>query len=217
MEASSSSGSSGYGPRRFQRLCFDGEEQSYELWEEKFLGYLRTLDLKRTITSESLTSEAGEDEVEEDRQKNEKAYAELIQFLDDKSLSLIIRDAADNGREALKILRNEYASHSKPKIVSLYTQLTMIEMAENESVTSYIIIAEKIITALQRAKEKLSDSLLIAMLLKGLPEEFKPFSIYVNTSAEDMSLGQFKVALKQFEETEKLGQKGEKPPRTRSV
>ena len=86
MEASSSSGSSGYGPSRFQRLCFDGEEQSYELWEAKVLGYLWTLDLKRTITSEPLTSEAGEDEVEEDRQKNEKAYAELIQFLDDKSL-----------------------------------------------------------------------------------------------------------------------------------
>ena len=114
---------------------------------------MRTLDLKSTITSEPLTSEAGDDEVNENRQKNEKAYAELIKFLDDKSLSLIIRNAADNGRDALKILRNEHASHSKPKIASLYTQLTMIEMVENESVTSYIIRAEKIITALQRAKE----------------------------------------------------------------
>ena len=35
----------------------------------------------------------------------------------------------------------------------------------------------------------------------------------MNTSAEDVSLGQFKVALKQFEETEKLGQKGEKYPK----
>ena len=82
-------------------------------------------------------------------------------------------------------------------------------MAENESVAGYIIRAEKIITALQRAKEKLSDSILIAMLLKGLPEKINPFSIYVNTSNEDM----FKVALKQFEETEKLGQKEEKSPK----
>ena len=54
------------------------------------------------------------------------------------------------------------------------------------------------------------------MLLKGLPEEFKPFLIYVNTSGEDMSLSQFKVALKQFEETEKLGQKEEKSPKDKT-
>ena len=42
-------------------------------------------------------TEAGEDKIEEDTQKSEKAYAELIRFLDDESLSLIIRDAAHNG------------------------------------------------------------------------------------------------------------------------
>ena len=37
--------------------------------------------------------------------KNEEAFAELIQFLDDKSLALVIRDAIDDGRKALQIIR----------------------------------------------------------------------------------------------------------------
>ena len=42
--------------------------------------------------------------------KNEECYAELIQFLDDKSLSLVMREAADGGSKALEILRCHYAS-----------------------------------------------------------------------------------------------------------
>ena len=50
-----------------------------------------------------------------------EAYNELIQFLDDKSLSLIVREASDNEREALRILRDHYADKEKPRIISLYT------------------------------------------------------------------------------------------------
>ena len=76
----------GYGPRRdvgnrWSRLCFDGDEKNYEIWETKFLGYLRLQGLKGTILQEP-----DEDDVN-DEVKNEEAYAELIQFLDDKSLS----------------------------------------------------------------------------------------------------------------------------------
>ena len=38
-------------------------------------------------------------------EKNATVFAELIQYSDDKSLSLLIRDAGDNGREALTILK----------------------------------------------------------------------------------------------------------------
>ena len=67
--------------------------------------------------------------------KNEKAFAELIQFLDDNSLSLIIRDAVDDGRNALRILRAHYAGTGKPRIISLYTELTSLIKSPEESVT----------------------------------------------------------------------------------
>lgn len=187
----------GYGPRnaKIQRLLFDGDDTKYELWEARFLGYLQTLKLKATI----LPSEE-----EPDATKNEECYAELIQLLDDKSLSLVMRDAAGDGRKALKILREHYASQGKPRIIALYTELTSLEKGETETVTDYIIRAEKSITALKNAKEILSEGLVIAMILKGLPDAYKPFVVHVTQSTSEISFAMFKCQLKSFEETEKF-------------
>ena len=190
--------STGYGPRsdsRWKRLTFNGDENEYEFWEAKFLGHLRMLKLKTTI----LPSEDPPDEA-----KNEECYAELIQFLDDKSLSLVIRDAADDGRKALKILREHYASQSKPRIIMLYTELTSLDMGMNDTVTEYLIRAEKAITALRNSKETLSDGLIIAMILKGLPESYKQLAIHITQSTSEITFTEFKVQLRSFEETEKF-------------
>ena len=141
---------------------------------------------------------------EPDEAKNEECYAELIQLLDDKILSLVMRDAAGDGRKALQILRDHYASQGKPRIIALYAELTSLEKGQNESVTDYIIRAEKSVTALKNAKEKLSDGLVIAMILKGLPDAHKPFVVHVTQSASEITFPMFKCQLKSFEETEKF-------------
>ena len=56
--------------------------------------------------------------------KNPDIYAELIQLLDDRSLALSMRDARDNGKKALEILREHYMGQGEPKIIALYTELT---------------------------------------------------------------------------------------------
>ena len=76
---------------------------------------------------------------ETDTEKNEEAYNEPIQFLDDKSLSFITREASDNGREDLRILRDHYAGKGKPRIISLYTESKLLKKEQNESVTDSII------------------------------------------------------------------------------
>ena len=122
----------GYGPSsRYGRLLFDGDERKYEQWEVKFLGYMRLRKLKDSITAA--------DDVEITAAKNEETFAELIQFLDDKSLALVMRDARDDGRKALKILRAHYAGTGKPRIISLYTELTSLVKSEHETVTDYAI------------------------------------------------------------------------------
>ena len=78
----------GYGPSK--QLLFDGDESKYELWEVKFLGHVRRQKLLDVLTGTEAPDDA----------KNTDAYAELVQLLDDRSLSLVFRDAKDEGSKS---------------------------------------------------------------------------------------------------------------------
>ena len=185
----------GYGPRR--RLLFDGNESKYELWEVKFLGYMRLQKLYNVFVR--LESEV--EPPNEERQAD--AFAELVQCLDDRSLSLVIRDARDDGRKALEILRQHYQGKGKPRVIALYTELTSLKKRENESAVDYILRAEKSATALRDAEEVISDALLIAMVLKGLPNEHNTFATVIVQREKQMTFAKFKSALCSHEESAK--------------
>ena len=189
--------STGYGPRsQWQNLMVDGDERKYELWETKIIGYLRLRGLKETVLNPPVNNNSI-------REKNKNTYNELIQILDDHSLGLVMSVAVDNGYRALQILREHYAGRSKPRIITLYHQLTNLRKKEGENVTDFIIRAESEATALKTANENESDALLFAMVLKGLPEEYTPFITLVSQSEEHQNFQQFKGALRNYKETEK--------------
>ena len=102
--ASEHSSLRGYGPSK--ALYFTGQAEDFELWSIKFKGYLRINKLHKTL----------EQATPGDEDANAEIFALMVQFLDDKSLNLIIRDATDNGREAYKILSEHYLGTSKPRI-----------------------------------------------------------------------------------------------------
>lgn len=185
------------------QLIFDGSEDKYELWETRFLGHLHIRKLKGTILNEPAAG-ASADQLTQDGAKNADCYAELTRLLDDKSLSLIRHDATDDGRKALKILREHYSGKSKPRIINLYTSLTKLSMAESESVTDYMIRAENVITALRDAGETMSDGLTIAMILNGLPDTFKPLAVHVTQNEDTVTFTDFKRRLRIYEEAEKM-------------
>ena len=151
------SSATGYGPshagQRWVRLLFDGDEKSYELWETRFLAHMELRRLREVVLEDPEIDEDDEAALAEDEAKNGEAYAELVQCLDNKSLSLVMRDARRDGRKALKILREHYAGKDKPRVVSLYCELSSLHKTSNETVTDYIIRAETIFMSLRRADE----------------------------------------------------------------
>ena len=96
----------GYGPR--SRLFFDGTPETDPTWEIRFINYLYTLD--NGVHKAILQPVTGVDDDDDFDAKNKRAYAELVQVLDERSLQLIMRDAPDDGRNAFKILRQHFAS-----------------------------------------------------------------------------------------------------------
>ena len=189
--------STGYGPRK-RTLVFDGDERKFELWLVRFMGHLRIQKLHATVLA------APDKDV--DAAKNAEAFAELTQYLDDRSLSLIMREAADDGRRALIILKEHYRPKGKPRVITLYTELTSLNKDPKDSVTDYIIRAENIAAALKETGETISDGLLVSMVLKGLPVEFKPFTTVITQKEKPLTFAEFKVALRNFEDTEKVSE-----------
>ncbi|GFS12502.1 CCHC-type zinc finger, nucleic acid binding protein a [Elysia marginata] len=103
----------------------------------------------------------------------------------------------------LRILREHNQPRGKPRIITLYTQLTSMTETTSESVTDYVIRAETAAASLRDASETTSDSLLVAMEVKGLPLEFKSF-IAVITQRDSIKFFKFKVALRNFEDSDKI-------------
>ena len=187
----------GYGAHgasgRWSNLQFDGDERRYEQWEIKFMGYMRLKKLKATINPDETAV------VDDD--KNDEAFAELLQFLDDRSLSLVMRDAKDKGHKALKILRDYYCGKGKQHIC-LYTELTSLSKRNPESIMDYVITPENASTALKDAGEVVSDGLLVAMVLKGLPPQFKSFVAVITQTDKNWTFRELKVSLRDYEDTE---------------
>ena len=66
----------------------------------------------------------------------------------------------------------------------LSTELTSLQKRHDESITDYVLRAETAAAPLKSAGEPVSDCLLVAMVLKGLPVEYKTFSAIVSQHDE---------------------------------
>ena len=115
-----------------------------------------------------------------------------------------MNDTKDNGRDALKVLRQHYVSTEKPRVLTLYEELTTLRMADNEDITDYIIRAERAATGLRTANETITGNLVIAMILKGLPEAYKPFVVIHTQLDQAQTLTEFKAAVHNFANTESM-------------
>ena len=110
-----------------RHLFFNSEDSNYELWEIKMISYLRLQKLHEVVVDTDDAILRSDPTEAADIEKNKKVFATLVQFLDDQALKLIIRDAKNNGRHSLQILRDHYLGSTKPRVISMYCDLTSLK------------------------------------------------------------------------------------------
>ena len=114
-----------------------------------------------------------------------------------------MRDARHDGRDPFIILREHYAGSRKPRVITLYNQLTTLKKSNSETMTEYILRGETAANALRTAEEYVSDALLVAMVSKGLPDDYTAFVAVVTQSDTVQNFPKFKQGLRNFEKIEK--------------
>ena len=131
-------------------------------------------------------------------------FRQLIQCLDDRSLSLVMRDAKDDGRKALQILRNHYMGKSKPCVLACALHRTHFT-AEGSCWEFYgLCVTRSCIAEIDRwdSHWQSFDCYGVERLTWG----YKTFSGIVlqrNKKEDKMKFQEFKVALRSYEEMEK--------------
>ena len=90
----------------------------------------------------------------------------------------------------------------KHKVIALYTELTTLKKGTDENTTDYLIRAKAAAAALRNSGEIIGDSLLIAMILKGLPSNFDTFKTAMTLKDHQPTFQQFKLSLSAFEDND---------------
>ena len=86
----------GYGNQR--SLCFNGDEAEFELWEVKFVSYLRLQKLHTVLINEDGSFKDTTVALDDAGNAiNIKIFAHMTQFLDGQPLKIVIRDAKNDG------------------------------------------------------------------------------------------------------------------------
>ena len=67
-------------------------------------------------------------------------------------------------------------------IVTRFNQLTTLKKSDTEKMTDFILRAETAANTLRSVDEAVSDSLLVAMVLKGLPNNYQYFFAVITQS-----------------------------------
>ena len=122
--------------------------------------------------------------------------------LDKKSLSMVMNEASGDGRQALEILRAHYKGTGKPRILTVYNNLCNLKLG-TEHLTDHISRAERLSVSLKSAGETISDSLLIDMVVKGLPSTYDNVIVVITQSVKSYTSVNLKRPVRNFSENEK--------------
>ena len=146
-------------------LQFSGEKGDFAYWSEKFEGYMHTKKLRGQLL--------GTDASNDDEKYN--IWAELVQCLDKRSIMMLKSECKGNGPEAWKRLTAHFSISETPRLMNLLEQLTSLSLKPAGEITDYLIRAKTLSSSLKVAGEKISEKLLVSVVLKGLSDSYEYF------------------------------------------
>ena len=109
-----------------------------------------------------------------------------------------------NGPEAWKRLVAHFSSSETARIKNLLEPLTSLLLKPTEKVTDYLIRAETLSSSLEVAGEKISEKLLVCVILEGLVDNYEYFRPVHDFANYLTPFPDFKKALKNFTDSQKL-------------
>jgi transposase InsO family protein len=184
---------------KLERLVFSGKPDDFAYFQEQFESRMYLLKLSDSLLDQCTSrSDAARDE------KRYRVWCELIQCLDRKCV-MFIRSYKPNGTAAWKALVQHFKSSERPRIHATMTKLTSIRMAQGETITDYLTRAEDLQMDLKEVGEEVSDSMFVAMVLKGLPHEYDAIITLLNYG-EKKTFDELKQDLINFANTKSGGE-----------
>ena len=170
-------------------LQFSGNEDDWPFWSEKFESYIHTNKLRKYLVGD----ENGTAEQKYD------IWAYLIQCLDKRSVMMLKSQCKGDGPAAWKALAAHFSSTETPRVMTLLERFTSLVLKPDEEMVDYLIRAEELSTSLEQAGEKVSENLVISVVLKGLPSSYEYFKTVHDFSKDKSSFQDVKKALKNFD------------------
>ena len=185
-------------------LCFTGSTEDYPAWSTKFMAYMQTKGLYKSLLdkevlmpevtplTEAATAEEREEWAAQVEQRNQQikeiderknsVWCHIALALDKTSLMYIRHDCLSpdgtgDGAKAWSLLQQRYSNVEKPTVVSLVRQLSRLQLGEDEKLHEYFIRSQELMSRLSEAGEKISETLCNALIINGLPDKYEHFVV----------------------------------------
>lgn len=161
--------------------------ENYSSWKFAMQAYLECDDLWGCITGEAAYIA--------DQKKINKAKAKIILSTDKQNYSHAEDTATP--REAWEKLKSVFEDGGLTRKVGLLRTLTSTKLADCRSVEEYVDRITNTAHKLKEADLEVKDEMVGALLLSGLPEEYKPMIMALESSGTSITMDAMKIKLLQ--------------------
>ena len=157
------------GVGRFSEPVFSGKAESYKLWYNKAINYLRNVfPLQYNVT---LEKEAAKKEEEPYKTQNQYLFDTLLTLLDDKTGQMVLDRAYKDGTKAFELMKDEFIGSEENNAISSIMELVDIRQKEGEGFYEYGLRTTKLVESQAFDLDKFTT----VCCFKGISEEYQIF------------------------------------------